>query len=157
MAKRLFVIIAALLGLFLVGFHRVSAQTTPGPQVLSVVSEPGAEALGLHVYFVVTDAQGRPILDPNLEAATIQVLGGASAPVPASVGDPQSNIYVVLLIDASGSMVNVIDQVREAAISGLRSLPPNARWATASNRCRSRRAAPPVSMTRSGTPSTAWT
>jgi uncharacterized protein YegL len=43
------------------------------------------------------------------------------------VGDPQSNIYVVLLIDASGSMVNVIDQVREAAISGLRSLPPNAR------------------------------
>lgn len=127
MAKRLFVIIAALLWLILVGFHRVSAQTIPGPQVLSVVSEPGAEALGLHVYFVITDAQGRPILDPNLEAATIQVLGNASAPVSANVGDPQSNIYVALLIDASGSMANVIDQVREAAISGLRSLPPNAR------------------------------
>ncbi len=127
MAKRLFVVIAALLGLTLVGFHRVGAQTTPGPQVLGVVSEPGAESLGLHVYFVVTDAQRRPIVDPNLEAATIQVLGGASAPVPASVGDPQSNIYVVLLIDASGSMADVIGQVREAAISGLRSLPPNAR------------------------------
>lgn len=65
MTKRLFVVIVALLGLFLVGFHRVSAQTTPGPQVLGVVSEPGAEALGLHVYFVVTDAQGRPILGPQ--------------------------------------------------------------------------------------------
>lgn len=127
MTKRLFVLIAVLLGLFLMGFHRASAQTTPGPQVLGVVSEPGAESLGLHVYFVVTDAQGRPILDPNLEAATIQVLGGASAPVPASVGDPESNIYVVLLIDASGSMANVIDPVRKAAISGLRSLPSNAR------------------------------
>lgn len=127
MTKRLFVVIVALLGLFLVGFHRVSAQTTPGPQVLGVVSEPGAEALGLHVYFVVTDAQGRPILDPNLEAATIQVLGGASAPAPASVGDPQSAIYVVLLIDVSGSMANVIDQVRAAAISGLRTMPSNAR------------------------------
>jgi uncharacterized protein YegL len=43
------------------------------------------------------------------------------------VDDPQSNIYVVLLIDASGSMANVIGQVRQAAISGLSSLPPNAR------------------------------
>jgi len=105
------------------------AQAPITPQVLSAVAQPGADSLGLDVYFVVTDTQGRPILNPNLEAATIQVVGGASAPVPASVGDPQSNIYVVLLIDVSGSMANVIGPVREAATSGLRSLPPNARVA----------------------------
>ena len=88
---------------------------------------PGAESLGLDVYFVMTDAQGQPILEPNLEGATIEVLGGASAPVPASVGDPQSDIYVVLLLDTSGSMQNEIGKVREAALSALKSLPDNAR------------------------------
>lgn len=127
MAKKLFVVPVVVVWLLVAGNLVVNAQSTAGPQVLGVVSQPGSESLGLDVYFVMTDAQGQPILDPNLEAATIQVVGSASAPVSASIGDPQSDIYVVLLIDASGSMVNVIDQVRQAATSGLRSLPPNAR------------------------------
>ncbi|MEI2692970.1 MAG: VWA domain-containing protein [Anaerolineae bacterium] len=129
MTKRMFASLIVAFCLFSSMARAAQAQAPITPQVLSAVAQPGANSLGLDVYFVVTDTQGRPILNPNLEAATIQVVGGASAPVPASVGDPQSNIYVVLLIDVSGSMANVIGPVREAATSGLRSLPPNARVA----------------------------
>ena len=127
MRKKLLTGLTAVLWLFLVGILAAQAQSPIGPQVLGVVPLPGAESLGLDVYFVMTDAQGQPILEPNLEGATIEVLGGASAPVPASVGDPQSDIYVVLLLDTSGSMQNVIGKVREAALSALKSLPDNAR------------------------------
>ena len=96
-------------------------------RVLGVVSQPGAEWLGLDVYFVGTDAQGRPILQPNLGEATIQVNSGASAPVAASVGVPQSDIYVTVLLDISGSMQNVIGKVREAALSASMNLPENAK------------------------------
>ena len=43
------------------------------------------------------------------------------------MGDPKSDIYVVLLLDTSGSMRNTIGLVHEAASSALESLPPNAR------------------------------
>ncbi len=121
MPKRLFAVIAAVLWLFLTGMLVAHAQSPVTPQVLGVVSHPGAESLGLDVYFVVTDADGRPILRPNLDEATIQLVGSASAPVPATVGDPQSDIYVVLLLDTSGSMRNTIGLVHEAASSALES------------------------------------
>lgn len=127
MTKRMLASLVAAFCLFSLVALAAQAQAPITPQVLSVVAQPGQESLGLDVYFVVTDAQGRPILDPNLEGATIQVVGGASAPVPASVGDPRSDIYVVLLLDASGSMQNVMPQVREAALAALESLPANAR------------------------------
>ena len=127
MPKRLFASLTAVLWLFLAGISVAHAQSPITPQVLGVVSQPGAESLGLDVYFVMTDAQGQPILEPNLEGATIEVLGGANAPVSATVADPQSNIYLVLLLDTSGSMQNVIGQVREAALSALENLPENTR------------------------------
>lgn len=127
MTTRMLASLIAAFCLFSLGALSAQAQAPITPQVLSVVEQPGQESLGLDVYFVVTDAQGRPILDPNLESATIQVVGGASSPVPASVGNPQSDIYVVLLLDASGSMQTVMPQVREAALAALKSLPANAR------------------------------
>lgn len=127
MPKRLFAGLTAVLWLFLTGTLVAHAQSPVEPQVQGVVSQPGAESLGLDVYFVVTDAQGRPILEPNLEDVTIELVGSAGAPVAATVGDPQGDIYVILLLDTSGSMQNVIGQVREAALSALKSLPANAR------------------------------
>lgn len=105
----------------------VYAQSPVTPQVISTVSQPGADSLGLEVYFVITDSEGRPVLEPNLEEATIQVVGSASEPIPASVGDPASTLYVALLLDVSGSMQNVIGQVRSAAMEALKTLPANAR------------------------------
>lgn len=126
MTKRILAGLGALFVLFWVAVLAVSAQAPVSPQVISTVSYPGAEGLGLDVYFVVTDSNGQPVLEPNLEEVTIQVLGSASAPIPATIGDPQSTIYVVLLLDVSGSMQNVIGQVRAAALSALKTLPSNA-------------------------------
>lgn len=127
MTKRILAGLGALFVLFFVAAFAVSAQAPVSPQVISTVAHPGAEGLGLDVYFVVTDGDGQPVLDANLEEATIQVVGSASAPIPATISTPQSTIYVVLLLDVSGSMQNIIGQVRAAALSALQTLPANAR------------------------------
>lgn len=103
----------------------VAAQAPGGIQVLGTVSTPGEESLGLDVYFVTVDGAGRPVKRPDIDSASIQVLDGAS--FSAAVGDPNSDIYIVMLMDTSGSMTNVIDSVREAALSSLEAMPPNAR------------------------------
>ena len=125
MTKKLFaglMLLLTLLPLYTVA----SAQAPVTPQVISTVSQPGADALGLEVYFVVTDADGRPVLEPNLEEATIQVVGSASEPIPATIGDPASTIYVALLLDVSGSMQNSLGLVKTAATEALKTLPANA-------------------------------
>jgi len=77
------------------------------------------------VYFVAVDGAGKPIQHPDINSASIQVIGGSQA--SATVGDPDSDINIVMLMDTSGSMANVIGSVREAALSSLESMPPNAR------------------------------
>ncbi len=97
--------------------------------VNSVTTQEGAESLGLNVFFTVTDGNGRPIPNPNIESATIQLLGPNNEPVPARVDDPQTPVFITLLIDGSGSMQNVIGDVRSAAQSAINSAPPTAHFA----------------------------
>lgn len=102
------------------------------PQLIvvnSVTTQEGAESLGLNVFFTVTDGNGRPIPNPNIESATIQLLGPNNVPVPARVDDPQTPVFITLLIDGSGSMQNVIGDVRAAAQSAINSAPPTAHFA----------------------------
>lgn len=103
----------------------VQAQSPVGIQILGTVTTPGQESLGLDVYFVAVDGAGKPIQRPDINTASIQVIGGAQA--PATIGDPNSDINIVMLMDTSGSMANVIGSVREAALSSLEAMPPNAR------------------------------
>ncbi|MCB0257118.1 MAG: VWA domain-containing protein [Anaerolineae bacterium] len=113
--------------LLLIPVHPIpaSAQSPTGIQVLGAVSTPGQDSLGLDVYFVAIDGAGKPMKHPSINAASIQVIGGSQA--PASVGDPNSDIYIVMLMDTSGSMTNVVGNVQEAALSSLESMPANAR------------------------------
>lgn len=111
---------------------RPSTLQAQNPQLVvvnSVVTQEGAESLGLNVFFTVTDGNGRPIPNPNIESATIQLLGPNNQPVSAIVEDPQTPIFIVLLIDGSGSMQNVIGDVRAAAQSAIDSAPPTAHFA----------------------------
>ncbi|MCP4415749.1 MAG: VWA domain-containing protein, partial [Chloroflexi bacterium] len=59
-----------------------------------------------------------------IESATIQLLGANNEPVPAIVEDPQTPVYISLIIDGSGSMQEEIGDVREAARSAIDSAPP---------------------------------
>lgn len=118
-------LIALLLALLPIRPQSALAQAPSGLQVLGTVATPGQESLGLEIYFVAVDGVGRPIARPDLESASVQVIGGAQ--FPATVGDPNSEINIVMLMDTSGSMGGVIDSVREAALSSLEAMPPNAR------------------------------
>jgi len=102
------------------------AQTAQVVVVNHVATKENADHLTLDVFFTVTDENGRPISNPNIESATIQLIGSNAAPVPATVEDPQTPIYITLLIDGSGSMKDVIDGVRNAAISAIDNAPPTA-------------------------------
>ena len=112
--------------------HPFTLQAQNNPQLVvvnSVATQEGVESLGLSVFFTVTDGNGRPIPNPNIESATIQLLGPNNEPVPAIVEDPQTPVFITLLIDGSGSMQNVIGDVRAAAQSAIDSAPPTSHFA----------------------------
>ena len=94
-----------------------------------VVTEENTESLALDAFFTIMDENGRPVSNPNIESATIQLIGSNAAPISASVDDPQTPIYITLLIDGSGSMKDVIDDVRNAAIAAIDSAPATAQFA----------------------------
>lgn len=105
----------------------VWAQTTPEDIVINfVAAEEREEGVALDVFFTFVDGNGRPVPKANIEAATFQLLGGSFEPVPVVVEDPQTPVYVALIIDTSGSMQNVIGDVRQAAIAAIDSAPPTA-------------------------------
>lgn len=83
----------------------------------------------LDVYFTVTDINGRPITNPNLDTATIRLLDGEGGDFPAVVEDPVTPIYIVLVLDASGSMSGIIEDARIASQTAIDSAPPNAYFA----------------------------
>lgn len=97
--------------------------------VLHTVAEEGTDALNLSVYFTIVDANGRPVSKEGtrLENATIAL--GNEEGTEATVKDPESPIYIVLLLDASGSMNRVMGKVQEAAAAAVDHAPPNAHFA----------------------------
>ena len=104
----------------------IQAQVPELVVVNFVATEEQAESLALSTFFTLTDGNGRPIPQANVESATIQLLGPNNEPVPAIVEDPQTPVYIALLVDGSGSMGGVIGDVREAARSAIDSAPPTA-------------------------------
>lgn len=97
-------------------------------KILNVVATPKDDQLGLDVYFTVTRGNNEPLIGANIDMATIELLDQTDPSVEATVADPQTPFYVVLLLDASGSMQNVMPQLREAALASLENVPPTARF-----------------------------
>ncbi|MCB8977448.1 MAG: FHA domain-containing protein [Ardenticatenaceae bacterium] len=107
----------------------VQAQTSGFLTINHVVATEGDDNMGLDVFFTVTDSNGRPMPQPDIEAASIQLLGGNGTPVPVQIADPQTPIFIALLLDTSGSMQDVMEQVRVAAKSAIDNAPPTAHFA----------------------------
>ncbi|RME69684.1 MAG: VWA domain-containing protein [Chloroflexi bacterium] len=106
------------------------AQAPPGGVIVSYpAAEPQEDSMALSVFFTVVDTEGRPISRPGIETVTIQLLGGSSPPIPASYADPQTPFFIALVLDASGSMANVMPKVREAAQQAIDNAPTSARVA----------------------------
>jgi hypothetical protein len=114
---------------FVLSVPSSQAQTAEFVVINHVATNELADTLGLNVFFTLTDASGRPLPRANFESATIQLLGSDQEPVPASIEDPQTPVFIALLMDGSGSMQPVIDAAREAARSAIDAAPPTAHFA----------------------------
>jgi uncharacterized protein YegL len=97
-------------------------------EINHVAPVEGEESMVVNVYFTAVDANGRPIREPNIDGdATITLLNtDPPRAFPAIISDPQSPIYISLVIDTSGSMRGAIDSVLNAAQSAIDSKPGNA-------------------------------
>jgi VWFA-related protein len=125
--NRLLFIFLATVFFIMPGVLIVFAQITPEDVVINfVATEEQDEGVALDVFFTFVDGNGRPVPQANIESATIQVLGEGQNPIPAVVEDPQTPVYIALLIDTSGSMQNVMTNVRQAAESAIDTAPPTA-------------------------------
>ncbi len=138
---RLSLIILMTLGMLIIGPLIAHAQQQ-GPQVvvLHTVAEPQSTSLDLQVFFSIQDDQGRPLAKDqvNVESATLQLLSGFTTPLAVDIQDPKTPIKIAVLIDASGSMAQqvqdgsgrrIIDAVRESAKKAIDTAPPNAAFA----------------------------
>ncbi|MFP3853867.1 MAG: FHA domain-containing protein [Anaerolineales bacterium] len=87
-----------------------------------VIEESDSVSLGL--YYTMIDASGQVIQDAEVSRATVTLNDEVTH--DASVGKPTSDAYVVLVLDASGSMINVVGSMKEAAIQAVESAPEEA-------------------------------
>lgn len=122
MSKRAGYPIVAVIFVFLLT-TKASAQTGSTTSVAITVSDELAidsgDSLSLDVYFAVHNAAGRAIPQAQVQSATILLEDGSQ--IPAQVEKPP--YYIALVLDASGSMRDVFDQVQAAAIQAIEAAP----------------------------------
>ena len=85
------------------------------------------DALQLGVYFTVTDASGRVVTDAKVKSAKLLLDDGTT--VEAQVEQPTTPFYIVLVLDASGSMGGAAEDMRQAAIQAINDSPEQAQFA----------------------------
>lgn len=89
---------------------------------------PGDDALLLDVYFTVVDEDGIPVPDPSVDSPATLILDDGNS-YEAEVVQPQTEIYIVLVLDASGSMRQALPIMQEAARQAVDNAPENAQLA----------------------------
>jgi hypothetical protein len=125
-------LVALLITVFLAPWYLASSYAqAPAHEivVLHTVAEEGTDALNLSVYFTIVDANGRPVPKEGTRLGDATIALGNEEGTEADVKDPESPIYIVLLLDASGSMQSVMGKVQEAAAAAVDHAPPNAHFA----------------------------
>lgn len=88
----------------------------------------GDDTLLLDVYFTVVDEDGIPVPDPSVDSPATLILDDGNS-YEAEVVQPQTEIYIVLVLDASGSMRQALPIMQEAARQAVDNAPENAQLA----------------------------
>ncbi len=91
-----------------------------------LVDADGALQLGL--YFTVTDGTGRVVTNADIQSAQI-LLDNGERNDNATVERPTTPFYIVLVLDASGSMGGAAEDMRQAAIKAVEDAPEEALFA----------------------------
>jgi len=106
-----------------------TAQNEPPAQLVvsyAEVTEGQNEVSELGLYFTFADSSGRPLPASNNGSndATIVVSGNnTNLTQKARIEEPNTPLYVVLVLDASGSMQASASDMRRAAIEAVNALP----------------------------------
>lgn len=85
------------------------------------------DALQLGVYFTLTDDSGRVVTDAQVQSAKLLLDDGTN--YDAQVEQPTTPFYIVLVLDASGSMAGAAEDMRQAAIQAINDAPQQAQFA----------------------------
>lgn len=119
-----------LLLMLIAGTNRAGAQSNALKlEVVHAAAVPQEDGVALSVFFAIKDGTGRPIPRPTIEDTNIQILSEGDTvnpPTPANFSNPQTPIYIALLIDNGGTSPESIAYLREAAKSAVDQAPPNA-------------------------------
>jgi hypothetical protein len=128
MSMKIFLRAAALLFLTLGTMVGVQAQQS-NLQILINYPEQADEgdALALSLYFNITDSTGR--VNTTAQVASARMLLDDGSGYDATVEQPDSPIYIALVLDASGSMGGAAQAMREAAIQAINNAPEEAQIA----------------------------
>lgn len=76
----------------------------------------------IDIYFTLSNQSGVPVTNPNIRDARINING---TDYTAEILQPQTPLYVTLVLDTSGSMAPAFRQMRDAAASLINQMPPN--------------------------------
>jgi len=120
--------------LFLILIFLTSGLVLAQPPAELVINYPqvtetaDADALALDVFFTVVDGERRPLADPGITSASIQIVGDSTI-YEAAVSKPDTPFFVAIVLDASGSMGGAIDDMRQAASQAINGAPPEAQFA----------------------------
>lgn len=103
-------------------------QENPTLALNHIVTTERTEDVTVQLYFTPIDPLGRPFLEQLDENGSVQLLGESGRLSAANVRKPNEPIYITMLLDASGSMAQLMPQVQVAAVSALERAPTNARF-----------------------------
>ncbi|MDW8276938.1 MAG: FHA domain-containing protein [Anaerolineales bacterium] len=113
-------------GLFLSPVAVVQAQSGLAIRISQIVTVETPEAMTLKVYYNIYDPKtGLPVVETLAETARID-LPGVNFFADTRVQKPDVPIYIVFLLDASGTMIRAVPDVRRAAKAALNNTPDNA-------------------------------
>ncbi len=110
-------VVLALLAIPVVAWAQAPAQVLINYP--DITTNPNALSLGL--YFTLLDSDQQVVSDAKIDSATVQLGDGST--YDASVEQPTSKVYIVLVLDASGSMAGAMPTMRDAAAQAVKNAP----------------------------------
>lgn len=121
-----FILGILLAALFITPALSARAQSGLAIRVSQIVTIETPDAMTLKVYYNVYDPKtGLPVLETLAETAQVN-LPNTNYAVDARVQKPDVPIYIVFVMDASGSMARAAEDLKKAAKQALNNTPDNA-------------------------------
>ena len=123
--KQFFLVVLVAVFVFAPVFS-VHAQSGLAIRLSQIATIETPDSMTLKVYYNVYDPKtGLPVLETIAQTARID-LPGANYAVDVPVQKPDVPIYVVLVLDASGSMARAAEDLKKSAKQALNNTPDNA-------------------------------